>query len=107
VGGGAGEVEKQDSENDRVPAGNVSVTKQYEYFVFAGSYDGETHEAVCDSAYRTEADALAGSNPYPNKDSCSLPGHYWVINSFTDQPVYVATNKGTYLGAHIAAYNNQ
>ena len=97
--------EKEDSENDKVSGNNVSVTKQYEYFVFNGSYDGETNEAVCDNAYHTKADAVSGKNPIQNGDSCTIPGPYWVLNSYTDLPVYVATNEGKYLGAHINAYN--
>jgi hypothetical protein len=56
-------------------------------------------------AYRTEADALDGSNPIANRDSCSLTGSYWVINSYTDRPVYVKTNLGKYIGEHLNAVN--
>jgi hypothetical protein len=69
------------------------------------SYDGETNEAVCDSAHPIQADAINDTNAFPNGDSCSRPGHYWVLNSYTDLPVYVKTNEGRYLGAHINAYN--
>jgi hypothetical protein len=97
--------EKEDVEDDNLPPKNVQVTKQYEYFAFSGDIDAETHEAVCDTAYKTQADALSGANPIQSGDSCSLPGSYWVIDSYSDLPVFVKTNKGKYLGAHINADN--
>jgi hypothetical protein len=103
--GQVGENEMEDVENDGIAGANVQVTKQYEYFVFAGDYDAETHEAVCDSAYKTETDALNGTNPIPTGDSCSIAGNYWVIDSYSDLPVYVKSNMGKYIGAHINADN--
>ncbi len=97
--------EKDDVENDQIAGKNISVTKQYEYFAFAGDYDGETHEATCDSAYKTQADALAGTNANPNFDSCQLAGNYWVIDPLSNLPVHVKSNEGQYLGAHLDAYN--
>ncbi len=103
--GGAGEIE--DQENDQIPGADVQVTQQFQYFLFAGSIDAETGEAVCDTAYPTQADALAGTNPIQKGDSCSILGNYWVINSYTDQAVYVKTNMGKYVGEHINAANIQ
>jgi hypothetical protein len=102
--GAVGKVENEDNVDDKIAGANVQVTKQYEYFAFAGSYDGETGQAVCDSAYHTQADAAAGTNQIPKGSSCTIAGAYWVINSFTDLPVYVKNNKGKYLGAHVNAF---
>ncbi len=104
-GGGAGE--KEDVENDNVPAGNVQVTKQYQYYAFGGVYDPESHEATCDTAYKTYADALANTNPIASGDSCSIVGNYWVINPYSNVPNYVKSNKGKYMGAHVNAVQVQ
>jgi hypothetical protein len=106
--------EKEDAEDDNIPAGNVQVTKQFEYFAFAGVYDSETHEALCDTAYGSAADAVAGTNPIG--DSCTntagnmapLVRSYWQLNPANDSPDYIkGGNKGKYIGAHINAYNAQ
>ncbi|HEV8015703.1 MAG TPA: hypothetical protein VGP48_09220 [Stellaceae bacterium] len=100
--GGAGGVE--DAEDDNVPPNDVQVTKQYQYYYFTGAFDGESGEAYCDTAYPTEADAIADTNSIQSGDSCSLLGNYWV-NGGT--PVYVKSNKGKYVGEHINAVNLQ
>ena len=65
-------------EDDGIPDGDVQVVKRYEYFHYNGSYDPETHEAMC-----------GGDN------SC-------------DKPVIGLNGKkelGKYIGAHMNAYD--
>lgn len=100
----AGQVgEKADVEDDAIPAGDVQVTKQYEYFKFSGAYDSETHQALCDIATsKIKLDAKKIT-----KD-CSKPikGKYWVFDPINGD-TRVTGNLGDYVGAHVNAYNVQ
>ena len=111
--------EKADVEDDQIPAKAVQVTKQYEYFGFGSpkngykangfntvvAYDSETHEALCD-LYASQADAAAGTNPVAD---CTKPhnGSYWVQDPIHGAVFVKGGNLGSYLGAHINAYNAQ
>jgi hypothetical protein len=111
--------EKAEMEDDPIPAGAVQVTKQYEYFQFGSpknatkvngfnpnvAYDSETHETLCD-IYLTQADAAAGTNAM---DGCVKPrtGSYWVQDPLNGAVLVKGGNQGTYIGAHINAYNVQ
>ncbi len=115
---------REAAENDQLPANAVQVTKQYEYFKFSGAYDSETHEALCDSFYgslKAATAALAGlpatttqvSCQNANGDDYPFSGVYYTIdpgaNGGNGGVVKVAKggDLGTYLGAHINAYNVQ
>lgn len=117
VGPNKGIGEREAAENDGIAGKNVQVTKQYEYYKFSGAYDSETHQALCDSFYATKAlatSAAAGANPNTVQVSCqNAAGNdmpftktYWTV----DPGPLVAVgpfkgNLGTYIGAHINAYN--
>lgn len=113
VGAKAGAPERMDDENDKFPnVKAVQVTKQYQYFKFAGAYDSETHEALCDSFYGSSAAALAAGTTVQiscqNKAGNDAPytRTYWTIDPGPGTAVQVkGGNLGTYLGAHINAYN--
>ena len=112
VGANAAAAEKEATENDPVGGKNVQVTKQYEYFKFSGIYDSETHEALCDVYYQTQALALAGGasvqNSCQNANGNDVPytKPYWTIDPGPGTALFAAKgNLGTYLGAHINAYN--
>ena len=115
VGPKAGMPERENAENDQFPKANiVQVTKQYQYFKFSGVYDSETHEALCDSFYASQAAAL--NNGTPIQISCQnnagndapLTRAYWTIDPGPLTPVFAKHgNLGTYLGAHMNAYNVQ
>ncbi len=112
VGPNAGKAEREDNVDDVIRNNNVQVTNQYEYFKYSGLYDSETHEAVCDSFYATQAAALAGG-PTVQIDCQNANGNdmpyvrpYWVIDPVTNLPVQVPKgNRGAYVSAHINAYN--
>ena len=87
-------------------------------YKFSGVYDSETHEALCDSFYASQAAALAAGatiqvscqnaagNDYP------FTRGYWTIdpglNGGNGGPVQVKKgNLGAYVGAHVEAYNAQ
>jgi hypothetical protein len=97
----AGQVgEKDDVENDNVPPKDVQVTKQYEYWTYAGLKD-DTGQALCDDAYSSVANYNAGI-PIASGDSCTLGGAFYEVD-VNGNLVHVKTNKGKYLGAHINA----
>lgn len=105
--------EREDNENDNFPDNKaVQVTKQYQYFKYAGAYDSETHEVVCDSFYGTQAAAAAGAPSVqvdcqnPNGNDYPYVRTYWTIDPVTGNPIKVTGGDlGTYLGAHVEAYN--
>ncbi len=113
VGPNAGVMERDDNENDNF--GNnkeVQVTKQYEYFKFSGIYDSETHEALCDSFYATQALALAGGATVQIScqnalgDDTPYTSPYWTIDPGPGTALYAPHGDlGSYMGAHINAYN--
>jgi hypothetical protein len=117
VGANAGQPEREAAENDAIGGKNVQVTKMYEYYKFSGAYDSETHQALCDMFYATQAlaqAAAAGSSPTPVQVSCqNLAGNdmpylrtYWTVDP--GPSVAVGPFKGdlgTYVGAHVNAYN--
>jgi len=112
VGPNAGKFNREAIENDPLGKKNVQVTKQYEYFKFAGQYDQETHEVLCDAFYATQALALANGKKL--QVSCQNGGGadtpftkpYWVIDQGSGAALYSPTgNLGQYVGAHINAYN--
>jgi hypothetical protein len=77
--GPAGEPgEKEEVEDEVIPAGKVEVTKRYEYFAYNGAYEPESHEVMC------------GGNNSCDRPVIGLNGRY---------------EKGKYLGAHMNAYN--
>ncbi|MFN7993484.1 MAG: hypothetical protein U0Q18_07780 [Bryobacteraceae bacterium] len=88
--------EKLEIENEVFPKGAVSVTKQYEYFKFKGAYGTDSHEAFCGVV------ALGIS-----KD-CTQPytKTYTVVDPETGLTITAAGgDRGSYLGAHVNAYN--
>ncbi len=89
----AGQVgEKQEVDDEPIAAGNVAVTKRYEYFNFTGRYDPENHEAICGP------EGPAGNGP------CSKPQTWF----YTDPVTGVVTRyveRGKFLGAHMNAFN--
>ncbi len=112
----AGEAgERDEVENHKIPRNYVQVTKQYEYWAYAGAYDSETNEVDCDGAYYgTEANLLAETRPV--QTGCqNLAGNpkpytrsYWTLDPATNVPEFIAGgNLGKYLGAHINAVNVQ
>ena len=113
IGAKAGTPEREDNENDQFANANiVAVTKQYQYFKYAGAYDSETHEVVCDAFYATQADAAnAGATVQTgcqdaNSNDTPYTKAYWTIDPVTNLPIQVLKgNLGTYLGAHVNAYN--
>ena len=108
----AGQAEHEDNEQDNVPGKNVQVTKVNQYYKFNGAYDSETHEVLCGSFYATAADAQNGANAVAS-DCTNSAGNlapytkgYYTIDDGTGAVVYVAKgNLGTYVGAHVNAYN--
>ncbi len=94
------EVEKDDVENNVVPAAYVQATKQYEYWSFAGPLD-DTGQALCNDAYKTVADYNAG-HPIASGDSCHVGGSFYTLD-VNDNLVFVKTNAGKYIGAHLNA----
>ncbi len=97
----AGQVgEKQEAENDMVPHKDVQVTKQYEYWTYAGLLD-DTGQALCDDAFSSVANYNAGQ-PIASGDSCTLGGAFYAVD-VNGTLVRVKTNKGQYLGAHVNA----
>ncbi len=112
VGPNAGKPEKEAAENDNIAGKNVQVTKQYEYYKFGGAYDSETHEALCDQYYATQAAALAGGATVQvscqNAAGTDVPYQkaYWTIDPGPGTALYAPKgNLGAYIGAHINAYN--
>lgn len=112
VGANAGAGEREAAENDNLGK-NVQVTKQYQYYKFSGVYDSETHQALCDNFYSTKAYALAGggntvqvSCQNANGDDYPYAKPYWTIDPGPGTAVEALKgNLGTYLGAHVNAYN--
>lgn len=112
VGANAGAGEREDDEQDNIPAGNVQVTKQYQYYKFGGAYDSETHEVLCDAYYATAAKAASGG-PTVQTDCQNAAGNaapymgtYYTIDDGSGAVVKVAKgNLGAYVGAHVNAYN--
>jgi hypothetical protein len=111
AGGPAANGEREDAENDPMNA-NASVTKEYQYFKFNGAYDSETHEALCDAFYGSQTNALnSGATVQtgcqdPNGNDYPYLRTYWTIDGGTNAAVKVTGgNLGTYLGAHVNAYN--
>lgn len=90
-GGQAGE--KQDVENDVMPANKAAVVKRYEYYAFTGMLDSETNEAFC-GPLDNDGNTDCGKGPH----------NYTGVD-----PVSGATTKylekGKFLGAHMEAYN--
>ncbi len=72
--------EKAEIEDEVIDKGNVQVTKRYEYYRYAGSYDPENHEAQC------------GGDGGCSKPVTGLNG---------------VNEKGQFLGAHMNAYDVQ
>jgi hypothetical protein len=113
VGPNAGKVEREKAEQDDfVDPKAVQVTKQYQYFKFGGPYDSETHEALCDQYYRTAADALAAGPTVQvscqNAAGSDYPraAAYYTIDPGPGTVVKAAHgNLGTYVGAHVEAYD--
>ncbi len=113
VGVNAGKPEREAAENDKIGGKNVQVTKQYEYYKFSGAYDSETHEALCDMFYATQADALAGGGntvqvSCQNANGADMPyqKNYWTIDPGPMTAINAKKgNLGNYLGAHVNAYN--
>jgi hypothetical protein len=117
VGPNAGKGEREAAEKDGIGGKNVQVTKQYEYYKFSGAYDSETHQALCDLFYSTQAatlQAIAGGNPKPSQVSCQNAGGsdtpftkpYWTIDPGPLTAIGPFNgNLGGYIGAHVNAYN--
>ncbi len=117
VGPNANIPERELAENDQIGGKNVQVTKQYEYYKFTGAYDSETHQALCDFFYSTQAAALQatlGNNPKPSQVSCQnaagndMPFYnsYWTVDPGPNTAIGpFKGNLGTYIGAHVNAYN--
>lgn len=113
VGDNAGKPEREAAENDNFPdAKAVQVTKQYQYFKYSGGYDSETHEALCDSFYGSQAAAQNSGTTVqvgcqnPNGDDYPYVRAYWTIDSGTNRPIFIAGGDlGSYIGAHVNAYN--
>jgi hypothetical protein len=88
------------------------VTKQYEYWKFGGAYDSETHEALCETFYKSQVLALSGGAAV--QVSCQNAGGsdapytkpYWTIDPGPGTALYAPKGDlGAYIGAHVAAYN--
>jgi hypothetical protein len=112
VGPNAGRPERAEVEREGLGAKNVQVTKQYQYYKFGGVYDSETHEALCEAFYATQAAALAGGKTVQvscqNTDGADRPytKTYWVIDPGPGTALKAMNgNLGAYIGAHVNAYN--
>ena len=91
-------VEKDDVEDDQVAGANVQVTKQYEYWAYKGAVDSGTHEVLC---------GVVAVGKFPD---CTQPytKTYTVIDPETGLLLTAkGGDQGTYLGAHLNAYNKQ
>lgn len=86
--------EREDNENEVIPAGDVQVTKQYEYFKFQGAYDAEDHGALCNPA-------VACRVPTTATYTVSTHGH----GGGTVTVTVTGGDQGAYIGAHVNAYN--
>jgi len=113
IGVNAGRANREAAENDNVAGKYIQVTKQYEYFRFGGAYDSETHPALCDNFYATQAGALAGVGR-PVQISCQSGGGadlpylkaYWTIDPGPGTALYAANGTlGRYIGAHVNEFN--
>lgn len=100
IGAPPGEVEKDDVEDNNAPPAAAQVTKQYEYWTFAGPLD-DTGQTLCNDAYKSVTDYNNG-NPIASGDSCHIGGSFYTLD-VNDNFVFVKTNQGRYLGAHINA----
>lgn len=113
VGPNAGMAEREAAENDDFgDAKIVQVTKQYQYFKYSGAYDSETHQALCDQFYGSQTAALNGGTTVqvscqnPNGDDYPYLRTYWTIDPGPGTALKVTGgNLGSYLGAHVNAYN--
>ncbi len=113
IGPNAGMPEREAAENDNVGGKNVQVTKQYEYFKFSGAYDSETHQALCDMFYANQADVLAAGGNTVQVSCQNAAGNdapytkqYWTLDPGPMVALHATKgNLGSYLGAHINAYN--
>jgi len=111
VGPDAGKPERAEIEKEELGAKNVQVTKQYYYFRFSGAYDSETHQALCEGFYATQAAALAGGKTVQiacqNTAGADAPygKTYWTIDPGPGTAIKSAGNLGAYVGAHVNAYN--
>ena len=112
IGPNAGKPERAEIEKEGIGVKNVQVTKQYQYYKFKGAYDSETHEALCEAFYATQAAALAGGKTVQiscqNADGADAPYSktYWVIDPGPGTAIRsVNGNLGGYVGAHVNAYN--
>jgi len=84
--------EKAEVDDDAIAAGDVAMTRRYEYYRFTGKFDPENHEAIC-------APEKPGSN-----GPCALPRTWYE----TDPVTHATTRyieKGPFLGAHMNAFN--
>ena len=113
AGGPDAKPEREAAENDAMN-GNVSVTKEYQYFKFSGAYDSETHEALCEQFYGSQTAALNSGTTVqvgcqnPNGDDYPYVRTYWTVDPGPGTAVRViGGDLGTYLGAHVNAYNVQ
>ncbi len=108
---------READDQDQVAGNNVVVVKQYEYFKFTGAYDSETHQALCDNFYKSQADATAAANgvgsPTPVQISCQnavgddypYGGTYWTIDPGPNVAVGpIKGDLGQYVGAHVNGY---
>ncbi len=85
--------EKEDVEDDGIPAGMMGQVKRYEYYHYTGVYDPETHEAIC-----------APELPKSNGPCTSGPRNYTYLDPFTGLSRKIV-EKGSYFGAHMEAVN--
>ncbi len=92
--------EKEDIEDNYIPKADLQVTKQYEYYTYAGLFDNGG-QALCDDAFSSVVNYNAG-NPIASGDSCTLGGSYYAVD-INGTLIHVKSNKGQYLGAHINA----
>lgn len=84
--------EREDVEDDAIPAGDVQVTKQYEYFAFQGAYDPEDHSVLCNPAVNCKKPTTTAYNALLHKKG----------GSFIAVP---NGDLGAYEGAHVNADN--
>ena len=85
--------EKEQADNDAVPAGKVALVKRYEYYHYTGVSDPETHEAIC-----------APERPQDNGPCTSGPRIYTYVDPVSGASRKV-NEKGKFYGAHMEAFN--
>ncbi len=86
--------ELEDVENDNIPAGNIDVTKQYEYFKYQGAYKAEDHSVICNPATKCKTPT---TTTYTITTKGKGGTTITVLNG----------DEGAYIGAHVNAYNIQ